>query len=446
MYCSFVFNIRISWPILILVVFCFSVMIEKWLLVFLIVGGTSLVFIICFPIDFYLYRRRKRIARERNKFPNFEPKAVTRAGQTHANVEVKHTIASVWAEDIRRKNVTKGGFARVVSMIKKKQAEEKIAQQVIEVATSLTSKYPRLDPSVTKQQLRPYETYEFPGPSKPKGSHSKSDIEKTPIGNDVTQACHVDSPFPAVPRGKFANLSAAWNENEELVDREVKSFNYGALDSIEDDTESRVPQKKQQCYTIPLAQPTKMMFVRSGDENYTENNTDTDEMQMSSSASEHRYSPNDTKQEFSRPSTEFQQVKYSKMVAKCTSETNLAYQSFGDSRTISDSSSEDTLTEPSQNAINRSIPNLVPVLERSSSDQNMWVTRTNRSPKSKPNSVGPVNKALSYSMEQFIVHESEESILEEESMRSKKKRKKRSFLKKKSNDSIQSLEDETQKY
>ena len=167
---------------------------------------------------------------------------------------------------------------------------------------------------------------------------------------------------------------------------------------------------------------------------------------MSSSASEHRYSPNDTKQEFSRPSTEFQQVKYSKMVAKCTSETNLAYQSFGDSRTISDSSSEDTLTEPSQNAINRSIPNLVPVLERSSSDQNMWVTRTNRSPKSKPNSVGPVNKALSYSMEQFIVHESEESILEEESMRSKKKRKKRSFLKKKSNDSIQSLEDETQKY
>ena len=40
-------------------------MIEKCLLVVLIVAGTSLIFMVCFPIDFYLYRRRKRRLRER---------------------------------------------------------------------------------------------------------------------------------------------------------------------------------------------------------------------------------------------------------------------------------------------------------------------------------------------------------------------------------------------
>lgn len=416
-------------------------MIEKWLLVFLIVGGTSLVFLICFPIDFYLYRRRKRQARERNKFPNFEPKPATRAGQCHASVEVKDTIASVWAEDIRRKNVTKGGFAKVVSMIRKKQQEEKITEQMKSLSeakqtsagASEAGVHVPIDESIPREQM-------FPDIS----CYGKD--RAVPSGSDDNY-CR-DSSLPIISQRRFSNISAAWNENEELVDKENRSLNYGALKILDHEIESVFVDNKQECYTIPMVPPATMMFVRSGEENSLENNTDTDEMQMSS-ASEPRYTPpSDKTREFSHHVNSFGKIKYSKMVAKSTSESDLMIQTFGSRRCTSDSSSEDALTEPT---LHTSVTRIASGLGRSSSDQAMIVSHDSRYTKSgkKRSSITPTDRACSSSVEQFIVHESEETDekrREKPSKRSKKKRKKQSFLKKHSRESLQDSTERIDKY
>lgn len=422
-------------------------MTEKWLLVLLIVGGTSLIFFICFPIDFYLYRRRKRKAREHTKFPNFEPKPAERAGQCHANVEIKESIASVWADDIRRKNMTKGGFARIVSMIRKKQQEEKMAEQSrVLPGTSAVTK--ERDVNVLGGTPETGESYEFP-----ENGACCNEMSSVDEGGDSDAMQVSEDRFPMVPRRKFSNLSAAWNENEELFDRENRCLNYGALQRLDDSAGSLLVAdvNKQHCYSIPLVPQSTMMFVKSSEcGNTPENNTESDEICVSS-PSEHRYSPNDHKQEFKYPVNSYEQVKYSKMVAKFTSESNLIVKSFGNNqRSTSDSSSEDALTEP---AMNRSVSRIISGFGRSASDQSMFVSRDSRHmPRDhsqssrdlrgykngrKLNSVNPTDRIYSSSVEQFVVHEAESShtSTSKKSRSRKKMRKKKSFLKKHSSDS-----------
>lgn len=248
-------------------------MIEKWLLVLLIVGCTSLVFLICFPIDFFLYRRRKRLARERkNKLPIYQLRHNRRAEQNHAKITTHHML-DMDIEELRGSRSkldsfrAQVGLTKFFSKLKKKHATEETSEQrkeLTELKSDNSTEFQILStsPDVMGSPKTVSKGSETGIPSD--GSLKQENVQEM-CENNKCENLKMDS-GPSLCM-KLPNLSSAWGENEELVDHENKHLNYGALEPFGNGLQSRqgsFPQEDS-CFTIPMNKRYKILRTNHGE-------------------------------------------------------------------------------------------------------------------------------------------------------------------------------------
>ncbi|XP_052802112.1 uncharacterized protein LOC128232528 [Mya arenaria] len=222
---------------------------EKWLLVVLIVGGTALVFLVCFPIDFCLYRRRKRLARMR-KLEMFYTKSPTKIAPQRANM----IMEGVWADNTGNGQQTAKsralfGFQKILQILRRKKENantdhEQFFNQssTIENASSMNSLIHGSPPErniwTEKSNLVKDEI------NREKGSSHKHPLHAAPRAD------------PGLPEGMILDATSALGEHEGLVDQEPMLANYGALEQLhvkhsgETISLSHCPHN---CFTIPVS-------------------------------------------------------------------------------------------------------------------------------------------------------------------------------------------------
>ncbi|KAL4223190.1 hypothetical protein ACF0H5_016662 [Mactra antiquata] len=251
-------------------------MVEKWLLVLLIVGCTSLVFFICFPIDFFLYRRRKRLARERkNKLPIYQLRNTPRAEQNHARITHHHKL-SLENEEMniaRRKSdhfKTQIGIAKILSKLRKKSTTDDSLDPGYEngdlksensTEFQLLSTTPDCMTSTTDKAI--FEESESP-------YNALKHVQVREVGETLNiddMKTHSGPVNERKPNVKISNLSSALDESEELVDHENKHLNYGALEPYGTILQTIPPSasKEERCFTIPVNKGFQMLNSNIGE-------------------------------------------------------------------------------------------------------------------------------------------------------------------------------------
>ena len=225
-------------------------MIEKWMLVLLIVGCTSLVFLICFPIDFYLYRRRRRLARERKNLTMYRPQTQSnRAAQIHAKVTVAEVAAEIDFEEMNRKDRkvyrAQRGIMRFLSLIRKKDkqslnhAKGFKSENSSECRVLTTPETSNTLAHVDNKNHVDHSTQDFGEISR---DDKACDEINTPIEQKIVRS-------PSRERTHDKNY---WRECKELVAQDSKQFNYGAFKPSDNTASTTYNSAESRSYTIPV--------------------------------------------------------------------------------------------------------------------------------------------------------------------------------------------------
>ena len=239
-------------------------MTEKWLLVLLIVGGTSLVFVICFPIDFCLYRRRKRQSREK-KMDMFYSKQPAKVAPQRANVITE----GVWLDmesgrGEESKSRALSGFQRLLNLVRMKQREQHVHEREVkdQNTTSLNVNIERT--SSTNSLLRESSPEPVFSPSGVVLSGTNStDSDKTFIKSETGKRYPSDNP-PIFPK----LLPPDNNDNTAVQNKNSTTKVQPLLDPIQvqcqqhdqdDENSKKRPDNIQnngietpECYTVPI--------------------------------------------------------------------------------------------------------------------------------------------------------------------------------------------------
>ncbi|XP_060586817.1 uncharacterized protein LOC132742414 [Ruditapes philippinarum] len=195
-----------------------QVMIEKWKLVLLIVGCSSFMFIIYFPIDFFLYRRRKRLARERQKQSACRSSPV-RAAQCHAHVTPPNVSAETEYNEIdeieQRKLRAQRGVIRFLNMLRMKKSNAEMLGNR-DTVPSDKSVSPRVniipDPeTVTSTNGSAHFLSDFEGSSIQKSNYSLYD----------------DDYLDYTPEKKISNTAKNLNENQDVYSINMRKSHLG---------------------------------------------------------------------------------------------------------------------------------------------------------------------------------------------------------------------------
>ncbi|XP_045172981.2 uncharacterized protein LOC123534696 [Mercenaria mercenaria] len=214
-----------------------QVMIEKWMLVLLIVGCTSLGFLICFPIDFYLYRRRKRLARERKNIITFRPQQTPKRV---APCQAKMTVTNVYAdtdyseinEVEQRRYRAQRGVIRFLNMLKQKRAEtlelqERLAENTLSERSSELHLTTMLE--VKKGTTDNHgNSYKEMNDNTPNLTHCVNELTRRPEEKTTHQYLYDDDYFDYSPEKRFPKASKARNDNQEVFNYRKKRSHLGA--------------------------------------------------------------------------------------------------------------------------------------------------------------------------------------------------------------------------
>lgn len=197
-------------------------MIEKWKLVLLIVGCTSFLFLIYFPIDFFLYRRRKRMARERQTLSACRSSPV-RAAQYHAKVTPNVSAETDYGEldEIeQRKYRAQRGVIRFLRMLKMKKSSAEMIEKGGLTETASSAKSPSPSPRVNI----------IPDPEKaPSVNGSVQFMNEYELNSSwkSNYNSYDDDYLDYTPERKITNTSKRWNENQDVYTVKRKKSHLG---------------------------------------------------------------------------------------------------------------------------------------------------------------------------------------------------------------------------
>ncbi|XP_053374782.1 uncharacterized protein LOC128547088 isoform X2 [Mercenaria mercenaria] len=425
-------------------------MIEKWMLVLLIVGCTSLVFLICFPIDFYLYRRRRRLARERKNLTMYRPQTKSnRAAQIHAKVTVAEVAAEVDFEEMNRKDRkvyrAQRGIMRFLSLIRKKSDRQTLPQHSKDFKSENSSESRVLTTPETGNTLAHSENRNHIDQSTSMRSQDFGEITRENKTSNVTSTLHDNKLGRAVSR-ELSTESNVWREDRELVAREGKQQNYGAFKPLDNVTGTNDPAESRS-FTIPV-RSRNTVFVQP--ENDSESNTTTRDHNGS-----HQDIIVESKAAYDQSVLVNGVSGFTGRHPKQQSEENGSYTHLSvedDSRKVY------TPIQEFRDSDHETEFYYHENLKHSNSDQCIsYIPKQSKAPfkpRIKANVISPTNKLTSSYSEQFRFEEKEHSALsnkrtlslsttfEEPSLSSttKKKKKKDFFLKKQSSDSMPELQ------
>ncbi|XP_060586819.1 uncharacterized protein LOC132742415 isoform X2 [Ruditapes philippinarum] len=395
-------------------------MIEKWMLVLLIVGCTSLVFLICFPIDFYLYRRRRRLARERKNLTMYRPQTQSnRAAQIHAKVTVAEVAAEIDFEEMNKKDRkvyrAQRGIMRFLSLIRKKDKQ--------------TLNHSKDFKSENSSECRVLTT--------PETSNTMAHSENKNHLDHSTSTRSQD--FGEISRGEKdyveINVPNSWKKSMELVSQDSKQFNYGENEPQINSSSTAYNPAESRSHIIPVKSRGTINFKPERSNMTSRDHTGSNRDIIVESKAEYGQSEVTKGENIQSEDSGF----YTHLSVEDTNrEMYTPIQEFRDS-------DNETEFQHQENLVH------------SNSDQNISFTpksaKVSFKSRKKGNVISPTNKLTSSLSEQFCIEEKENSTLskartlslsttfEEPSARSSKwTKKKESILKKQSSDSMPELQ------
>ncbi|KAH3890928.1 hypothetical protein DPMN_015017 [Dreissena polymorpha] len=239
---------------------------EKWLLVLLIVGGTALVFLVCFPIDFCLYRRRKRQVRRRKWDALKHSAAAKKVAIQHASfgANVTTNISCDDPNDFSSaprestKNRARWSFQRLITLIRRNQKDRMLDQEARLTKPKQTddsSGNSASTPSPNSCEL----TVDDCGPTATQSDDKARLFENNTVnlttslrGGTDCKGVQLVNKLPHTTYTKLAKIPSAWGESDELL-------NYESKESV-NETELACPDKSdhdkahsKHCSTKPVS-------------------------------------------------------------------------------------------------------------------------------------------------------------------------------------------------
>lgn len=212
------------------------------------------------------------MARERTNLPIYRLRNAARAAQTHANVTITEVAPEIDLQEMidkdRKVYRAQRGIARFLSMMRKKTKAE-TNDETLESQKRLTESKSEnsLDFQTQIQQTSISTVHSTESPIYVEDNGSFGELRET-MGTQRHESGGVESSSER----RASNISAAWSENEELVNLESKQLNYGAFEPIENITTVTNTTHGANCFTIPV-RSRNMVQIEPGnilDDSYTD--------------------------------------------------------------------------------------------------------------------------------------------------------------------------------